>query len=249
MSDTQQDFDILEVPLEGVAAYWLSLKKLAGSRRNFKGMEEEAEYTNEPFVKHLLDIGFRGYSSERVRFLAETKSETLLNEVDRRFRLMRAAVLDVATGENPHRSLAKLYAQFPSPPVPEEKAMQLAQELVKLVPEHEAGKGRFFDVGLRSQDDKLVVTLLFYVLLSRHEGKIACQQLLKHVTSRFFRDGLAMVIDGFDTPFVRKWLKQQHDIVLDDASRKMRMSTELCLAIARKEDYEDVYRVARSFMR
>jgi len=249
MAEIQKDFDILEFPLEGVAAYWLSLKKLVGSRRNFKILEEEAAYTSEPFIRHLLDVGFRGFSEERVRQLAAAKADVLLDEVARRFNLMRIAIMDVATGENPHRTLAKLYAQFPVPPVSEDKAMALAQELLKLLPEHQAGQERFYDVAHKAQDDRLVVALLFYVLLSRHEGKTGCQPLLGYVSSRFFREGLAMVIDGFDAPFVRKWLKEHKAVVLAAARRKMVMSTEMCIAISARMDYEDVFRVARSFMR
>lgn len=249
MSEIQKDFDILELPLEGVAAYWLSLKKLVGGRRNFKLLQEEAEYTGEPFVRHLLDIGFAGFSDERVRMYADAKAQTLLHEFRRRFNLMRAAILDVATAENPHRTLARFLAQYPVPPITEDRAMALAQELHKLVPEHKAGQERFFDVAHKTADDKLLVTLLFYVLLSRHEGKAACQPLLGYVSSRFFREGLAMVIDGFDAPFVRKWLKEHMAVVLAETERKMRMSTELCLAISSRLDYDDVYRVARSFMR
>lgn len=32
----QRDFDMVEIPLEGVAAYWLSIKKLVEGKRNFK---------------------------------------------------------------------------------------------------------------------------------------------------------------------------------------------------------------------
>jgi len=249
MSELQNDFDILELPLEGVAAYWLSLKKLVGSKRNFKALEEEARYTTEPFVRHLLDIGFCGYSDERVRLLAHAKMETQLSEYARRFNLMRIAILDVATGENPHRTLAKLLAQFPVPPITEDKAKALSQELLKLVPEHQAGQERFFDVGHKSQDDKLIVTLLFYVLLSRHESKTGCQPLLSYVSSRYFREGLSMVIDGFDAPFVRKWLKEHKSVVLAETQKKMLMSTEMSIAIAMRLEYDDVFKVARSYMR
>ncbi len=249
MSESTKDFDILEIPLEGVAAYWLSLKKLLGNKRNTKAVEEEARYTSEPYVRHLLDIGFRGFSDEKVRLWAAAKEQTLLDEVERRFSLMRIAILDVATGENPHRTLARMAARYPVPPIGEERAMALAQELLKLVPERKAGQERFFDVGRVAQDDRLIVTLLFYTMLSRHEGKAACAPLLEHVSSRFFREGLALVIDGFDAPFVRKWLKEHAAVVINDARRKMRMSAELCIAIAARMDYEDVFRVARSYMR
>lgn len=33
MADIKHDFDLLEMPVEGVAAYWLSLKKLVGNKK------------------------------------------------------------------------------------------------------------------------------------------------------------------------------------------------------------------------
>ena len=249
MTEAQKDFDLLGIPLEGVAAYWLSLKKLVGNKRNFKGIAEEAEYTSEPFVRHLLDCGFRGYSEERVRLLARAKADSMLLAVARCFDLMRVAVLDIATGENPHRSLAKMAAQFPAMPLEEEKAIHLAQELMKLVPEHKAGQEKFFDVSHRAQDDKLLVTLLFYVMYARHQGKMACRPLLEYIHCRFYKDALAMVIDGFDAPFVRKWCKEHKAVMLADVERKITMSTELCLAIGRREDYDDVFRLAKAYMR
>lgn len=249
MTDPQKDFDLLDIPCEGVAAYWLSLKKLIGNKRNFKGIAEEAEYTSEPFIRFLLEIAFSRYSEQRIRMLAEAKQRTLLTEVSRRFNLMRICILDVATGENPHRTLAKLEAQFVEPPVTDEKAIHLAQELVKVVSEKPQGAERYIAVGHKTQDDKLLVTLLFYVMLARHEGKMACQPWLPYISLRYFRDGLAMVADGFDAPFVRKWLKEHQLVLLEAAEHKMKMSLELALAIARKEDYEDIFVLAQSYMR
>ena len=53
-----ETFDIIEIPLEGVAAYWLSIKKLADEKRSFKPLGEEAEYTSEPYIRYLLDVVF-----------------------------------------------------------------------------------------------------------------------------------------------------------------------------------------------
>jgi hypothetical protein len=38
-------------------------------------------------------------------------------------------------------------------------------------------------------------------------------------------------------------------VLLRDVQDKMRMSTELCLGIRDRLDYEDVFRIARSWMR
>lgn len=244
-----RDIDILQMPLEGVAAYWLALKKLAGNKRNLKVLQEEAQHTPEPFVRHLLEICFGSMSESRIRILAKAREETVLSEVERRYDLMRIALLDIAQSENPRKSMAKMAARFPRSPLTEQRALTLAHELIKLIPERGAVNDHYFDVSHRQQDDKLMVTLLFYVLLARKEGKDACQPYLPIISSYYFVDGLALVIDGMDVPFVRKWLREHKMVLLRDVQDKMRMSTELCLGIRDRLDYDDVFRIARSWMR
>lgn len=248
-SQSIRDFDLFEMPTEGVAAYWLSLKKLVGNRRNFKGLDQEAEFTSEPFVRHLLDIVFTGDMSEdRVRRCAAARGDLLRGELDRRLDLMRVAIMDVAGGENPLRTMARIAARYPSPPITTEKALGYAQELLRQAGEKPPAE-RFFDVSHRLQDDRLVVALLFYVLLSRHHGRMACRPFLEHLGSRYFADGMALVADGFDAPFVRKWLKKHKQVLLADVRDKMTMSVELALGIKARLSYDDVFRIARSYMR
>lgn len=249
MTQSIRDFDLLEMPLEGVAAYWLSLKKLVGSSRNFKGLAEEIEFTSEPYVRHVLELAFTGrFDDDRVRALATARAEGGLAELDRKFDLMRIAIMDVAGGENPHRTMARMAARYVALPLPADRALGYAQELLRLAGE-KSPQETFFDVNHRQQEDKLLVTLLFYVLIARHHGRIACRPFLEHLNSRFFADGLALVVDSFDAPFVRKWLKQHKQTILADVQRKMAMSVEVCLSIRARMDYDDVFRVARSYMR
>ncbi len=137
--------------MEGVAAYWLSLKKLVGNRRNFKGLDQEAEFTSEPFVRHLLEITFSGDMGEdRVRRCAAARGDLLRGELDRRLDLMRVAVMDVAGGENPLRTMARIAARYPVPPITTEKALGYAQELLRQAGEKPPAE-RFFDVSHRLQ--------------------------------------------------------------------------------------------------
>ena len=248
MAEVKHDFDLLEMPIEGVAAYWLSLKKLIGNKRNFKRIHEEAQHTSEEYIRYLLDIGFSNFSEERIRKLADVKAQAMLARMERRFDCMRIAVLDVATAENPHRSIAKLYADFPQPPVEGDKAIRYAQELLRLMPDKYKGRERFFDVGYKVPDDKLIVALLFYIFYARHQGKDVCQNLLPLISSSYFRDSLSMVIDGFDVPFVRKWLKKHKDALLTDMKHKCELSTEMCLGIGARVDYEDLHTMARAYL-
>lgn len=249
MTEGPREIDLMGMPLEGVVAYWLSLKKLVGNSRNFKGLSQEAEFTPEPFVRHLLELAFASHFDDaRVRELALVKGSVLCNAFDRRFDLMRVAVMDVASGENPHRTFARMAARFRTLPIEAEKALAYGQELLRLALEKEASEP-FFNVHHRQQDDKLVVTLLFYVMLARHHGRIACRPFIEHMGSRFFGDGLALVVDGFDAPFVRKWMKRHKQVLLDDMQHKVRASIELCLGIRSRQGYDDLFRVARSYMR
>lgn len=249
MTEIQRDIDLMGMPLEGVVAYWLSLKKLVGGSRSFKSLGQEAEFTPEPFVRHLLELAFASHlDTSRVRELAFTKGEVLADTLDRRFDLMRIAVMDVASGENPHRTLARMGARFLTLPVEADRALAYAQELLRLALEKEASEP-FFNVHHRQNDDKLLVTLLFYVMLARHHGRIACRPFVPHMGARFFGDALALVVDGFDAPFVRKWMKRHKQVFLDELRGKVRVSVDLCLGIRDRLDYDDLFRVARSHMR
>ena len=248
MADIKHDFDLLEMPVEGVAAYWLSLKKLVGNKRNFKPIHEEAQHTSEEYVRYLLEIGFGNFSEDTIRKMAEVKARSMLSSMERKFDCMRVAVLDVATSENPHRSIAKLYADFPQAPLEGDKAIRFSQELLRLMPDKYKGRERFFDVGYKVPDDKLIVALLFYIFYARHQGKDACQGLLPLISSAYFRDALSMVIDGFDVPFVRKWLKKHKEALLKDMQFKCAMSTELCIGIASRVEYEDLHSIARAYL-
>ncbi|OBQ50291.1 hypothetical protein [Halodesulfovibrio spirochaetisodalis] len=248
MAEAKHDFDLLEMPVEGVAAYWLSLKKLVGNKRNFKAIHEEAQHTSEEYIRYLLQIGFGNFSEDTIRTMAKVKAQTMQSAMERKFDCMRIAVLDVATAENPHRSIAKLYADFPQPPVPGDKAIKYAQELLKLMPDKYKGREHFFNVGYRIPEEKLIVALLFYVFYARHQGKDACQRLLPLISSAYFRDALSMVVDGFDVPFVRKWLKKHKEALLKDMEYKCAMSTELCVGIANRLDYDDLHTMARAYL-
>ncbi|MFW5735204.1 MAG: hypothetical protein ACOCWR_09100, partial [Oceanidesulfovibrio sp.] len=81
-SSPNKDFDLVLVPMEGVVTYWLSLAKMLGSSRKIsKQVEEEAQYTSEPFVHHLLDIVFGDTPEPLVRRMAQAKKTVLLDSL------------------------------------------------------------------------------------------------------------------------------------------------------------------------
>ena len=43
-----QELDILEMPFEGLAAYWLSIKKIMDTKKGRAIVDEEIAHTDEP---------------------------------------------------------------------------------------------------------------------------------------------------------------------------------------------------------
>ncbi len=242
-----RDVDLSQIDVAGLAAFWLTLKKMIGSGKNFKPLQQEAEYVADPFVRHLLDICFGDIEEPRIRILAKAKADTLLSDKARRFDLMRVCLLDMLNLENPHRTLAKMMAQYTQSPATGATVLKRAQALLRLKPQDENAAGRF-DVSDHLPDEALVTRLIFYSLLVRHKDKMACQEYVPLVSSHFFRDGLALIIDGFEEPFVRRWLRVHRQASLDDAAHKMQMCTELALGIRARFEYSDMERIARSFL-
>ncbi len=240
--------DFLHLPLDGVAAYWLSLRKLVGNARNLKALEEEAQYVAEPFVRHLLDMALASFPLPRFTQLADVCAASELARLDRQLDLMRITVLDVAQSENPLRTLARMTACFPTPLEEPEQILEEAQSRVNKTENRKTAR-EFYVLGHRQQDAALCTTLLFYAVLARRHGKPAIRPFLAQAESQFFADGMALVVDGFDVPFVRKWMKKFKATLLADMGRKMTLSTQLCMAIQERQPYEELRCLVRSYLR
>lgn len=249
----RRDFDLLDIPLEGVTAYWLSLHKLLEPHKKLKNaqrqIQDEAQYTTEPLVRYLLEVLVSDLDTPDMRRLGQARADMLLDGVARRLQLMRVALMDMATAENPRRTLAKMTAQHAMPLIDEEKAFSLAQQLlgVAATPGWEA-KVHYFAVDHRIKDEKLLVALLFHAAWARREGKMAARQFLPHLHSVFFQQGLALVIDGFDAPFLRKRLKVHQAAIMADARRKTACSLELACAIKQRLPYDTAFTMAKAWL-
>lgn len=245
----KKDFDLVLVPMEGVVAYWLSLSKLLGTARKVaKQVGEEAQYTSEPFIHHLLEVAFSDAPEPFVRRLGQAKRDALLDSLGRKLDLMRMSILDIVAAENPRKTLAKMTAQYTFPPLNEEKAFRYVQDLAAMAEKDPAERAEYFNVDHRLKVEQLIVVLLFYVLWSRREGKRNLARFSKLITTPFYRDGLALVVDGFDGPFVRKRLQAHRQSILADVGMKMDASLEMALAIRNRMEYERVFEVGKSFM-
>lgn len=111
--EEQKDFDILEMPAEGLAAYWLSIKKLIDVKRSRKVLEEEIRYTREPYIKFLLETAFSELDETTVRRLAEAKRTTLAEEYSRKLETMQIALLAMSSQENPRISFVRMASHYP----------------------------------------------------------------------------------------------------------------------------------------
>ncbi|SBW11029.1 conserved hypothetical protein [uncultured delta proteobacterium] len=248
MNLTGSSISFLYLPIDGVAAYWLSLRKLLGNARNMKALEAETQFVGEPLVRHLLDMLIMQVAPERFRQLAETCGKGEIDRLDRQFDLMRVAVMDMATGENPLRTLAKMTAHFPAPLTDPEGMLESAQANLAaalngtLPPE-------VYRVDHHMADQALAATLLFYATLCRRHGKAACRSFLPQDGSLFFTDALSLVVDGFDAPFIRKWMKKYKHVLLNDMQRKIALSADMCAAIQNRMPFEEMRFLVRSYIR
>lgn len=243
-----QDLDLLDMPMEGLAAFWLSLKKIIGNKFTAKSLADEAERTSEPFIKHLLEIGPGAFGDDTFMRLARAKRDAMVEELDRKFSLMRAALLDISMGENPRKTLARMTAWFPGVAVSEAKVTKLAMEMVRTAENGGAEAEYAVSVSHRLSADQIVIKLMFYCLWARRESKEALLPFAELSGCRYFTEALGLVADGFESPFIRERMQTQAKGLLDLVRRKTDMSMEMVLALRNKFSYEDMYAVAKSYL-
>ncbi len=238
----------MQQPLEAVAAYWLSLRKLVGGNRTLKPLEQEADFVAEPFARHLLALALSDLAPARFRQCASIGARAELMRLSRQIDFMRITVMDIAQGENPRRTLARMLALFAAPPENPEALLDKAQNTLKRALDRKATREEYL-VDHRLSDAELCVVLLFYAVMARRHGKAAGRPFLPQVGSAYFADGLALVVDGFDLPFVRKWLKKYKETLLTDMDRKYALSMDMCEALRDRLPFEAMELLARSHIR
>lgn len=247
--ETNRDLDILEMPLDGLAAYWLSLKKLWDSKKGAKKViEDEAAHTPEPYISYLLNTAFGELPEHMVRKLARIKRETFIADWRRKIELMRIALYAVAAGENPRITLIRMDSRFHAPPMDERKAFDLAGGVFAAIKDTSADLPTLLDVSHKHSHDRLVVKLLFYVIHARREGKQSLAPFIQFIRSPYFAEGLSLAVDGFDADFLANHLDRVRNEALADARRKMRLSQDMVLGIRDKLAYADLLRMAQAYM-
>lgn len=243
-----QELDILEMPLEGLAAYWLSLKKILDAKKGRAILDEEIAHTDEPYILHLLETVFSSLSPDMVRRLAGVKREILLEDCARKIDLMRLAVFAIASGENPRVTLVRMDSKFAMPVMPETKAFEMATAMFDAIKPKGSDLPVLLGVGHKLKADRLLVKLLFFVMYARREGKQGLERFLPHMGSHFFSEGVSLAIDNFEADFLAYHLEGIRDRTVTETGRKMDMALEMALAIRDKLPYDDIFRIARTYM-
>lgn len=244
---TEQELDILEMPFEGLAAYWLSIKKIMESRKSKSIIRDEIEGTQEAYIRHLLETVFSKMDLALVRRLAVVKRDTLLDDYRRKIDLMRLALFAIASQENPRVTLVRMDSKFSHAPMSEKKAFDMAQGLTEAVREKGADRPTLLSLDHKMPFDRLVVKLLFYVMYSRPD-KRRLEGLLRYTKSRYFAEGLSLAIDNFEADFLAHHLEDIRDQTIAETMRKMDMSLEMAVGIRDKLPYDDIFKIARAYM-
>ena len=242
-----EDFDLLEMPLEAVLAYWLSVGKIMGSKdASFLGREREN--TSEPFIKHLLGLLGSSLVPEKVERYAAVKKKTIIDDLQRKLVLMSISILGMATNENPQKVLIRIISKFSISPVYEKQIFEAAQAALSGLDKDEAHRKRFLNVDHRMKLETLILNLIIHNMLSRRLGRKELKEYIPYIRSFYFAEGLSYIIDGFEYDFIKYRLNLQKKAILDLTETKMDMSLNLCAGIKSGLSYGDLKLVGSSYM-
>ncbi len=247
MARETPEIDILEMPVEGLAAYWLSIKRLL-DKKSATVIDEERSHTKEPYIKYLLETGFSTMPPAQARELMLARAETLLIEYDRKLAMMRLAILAVAGGENPRLTFLRMQSRYSLPPMAERQAFDLAGELVSSLKDSAFATKSLFVVDHKQKPDQLLVRLLAALILARREGREILAPLLTAATSTYFAECLSLVLDNLEVPFIRAHAHHLARAILADTRRKMIMAADMCLAIQARQTYEYIFMIAKAYL-
>lgn len=243
-----QDLSIVEIPLEGMAAYWLSIRKTLQNKKGMKFIEGEIEHLREPYIRHLLEIGFSSFDQDQIRRFAGIKKETIVSDLRRKLILMSIGLLGMTTNENPQQVLIRILSKFPISPVLEKEVFAKAQEILQQCGRPDTAAQDIFDVNYSMDVQELITGLVFYCMLGRRKDREAWRPLMGFIKASYFVEGLTLIMDGFDYDFIKHRLNNQKNEILQETTTKMDMAMEMCIAIRQGMAYEDIFRIAKSFM-
>ncbi|WP_457571742.1 hypothetical protein [Desulfovulcanus sp.] len=243
-----KDFDLVEMPIEGVVAYWLSVKKILENRKNAAFLEQEIKNTSEPYVRHLLELLNTSLTPEQVAKFATIKKKTLLRDLQRKLILMSISILGMSTNENPQKVLLRIISKFPISPIYEQQVFEAAQTIVNNLDHEDLNKEKFFNIDHRLKIESLIINLIIYNMLARRKDHQELANYLPYIRSFYFVEGLSLIIDGFDYDFIKYRLNLQKKEILEHTETKMDLSTDLCIGIKSDIAYADLHTIAKSYL-
>lgn len=244
-----RDLDLMEMPLEGVAAYWLSVKKTLDSKK--KGdpfLAEEARQTREPHIRFLLELAASSFSPAHCEDLATVRKKNVLAELHRKYVLMAIGLLGIVSKENPQKVMIRFLSKFHIAPIFEKQVFEVAQVMLKNLDNTELNKAKFLNIDHNLKIEALIINLIFYCMLARRNGVESLFEFQEYISSQYFKDGLALIRDGFDHDFVKFRLNLVKKEILETLEMKMDLSMRMMSAIMSGAPFADLCLVAKAYL-
>lgn len=244
-----QDLDLLEMPLEAVAAYWLSVKKtLETKKRNDTFLHDEAQHTREAHIRYLLELTASSFSPEKCAFLAQVRKNNVLTELSRKYVLMAIGLLGIVSRENPQKVMIRFLSKFHIAPIFEKQVFEVAQLMLKNLDNKELNKAKFLNIDHKLKIEALIINLIFYCMLARRNGPKSLLDYQEYISSAYFKDGLSLICDGFDYDFVKFRLNLIKKEILEALEKKMDLSMDMVTAIKAGTPVHDLYLIAKAYL-
>lgn len=245
-SQAAKEINVLDMPLEGIAAYWLSLRKVMGNKFQPKVLADEAENTAEPFILYLLETSLTALPDAEIRRLGGIRRDNTVRDMRMKLTVIREALVAIADADNPRKALLRMGAYMADSSLTEEQLTKMALDMVRMAEKNKAGYVVTVDLTLPME--QLVLKLFFYILWARREGKAGLEPMAENGRCHYFNQGLGMVMDGFERSFIKDCLRVAADEMLETATVKMSLALDMALALRSKLSYEDMFKVARAHM-
>ena len=242
------DLDLADVPVESLAAYWLSLVRLATERGGAKALATEAEAVEERYIRHLVGLAAGGGDEKLLLRLAGHRREVVLAGYRRALACMRLASISAAGNERPRQTLIAMLALYPVRTLPETRLAQLAKELYQAIASGQRDALNHMAVRSGDAPEKLLVKLLTCVLVSRKDGPEGLRVLLPRMCSIAMHEGLSLASDGFSPAFVGTHLCDLNKELLVDTGLKMDLCDEMALGLASGQPYDVLFKRAQVFL-
>ena len=243
------EVDLLDMPLEGVAAFWLSIKKTLDSRKKNDGfLTEELRHTREPHLRFLLELAASSFSPGRCEELATVRKNNVLAELHRKYVLMAIGLLGIVSKENPQKVMIRFLSKFQMAPIFEKQVFDVAQVMLKNLDNAELDKAKFLNIDHKLRIEALIINLVFYCMLARRNGTETLLGFQEYIVSQYFKDGLQLICDGFDYDFVKFRLNLVKKEILSATEMKMDLSMQMMSAIKSDVPFPDLCLIAKAFL-